>query len=115
MFHNWVNVSCYPGSGLLGDKRSSVWQSEQTQTHNSVSMLGQCRIRLTGYGPLEGFGCNNVGPESQAVAQHCFTIGSMYRVIQVVAFRGIKGHPYGSQSKHKQIILFQCWASSEYD
>ena len=39
--------------------------------------------------------------QSQTVAQHYFTIGSMYRVIWVVAFRGMKCHPYG-QSKHRQ-------------
>ena len=51
---------------------------------------------------LKGFGWNNVVPASQTVAQHYFTIGPMYRVIRVVAFRGIKRHLYGSQSKHKQ-------------
>ena len=30
----------------------------------------------------------------------------MYHVIQVVAFRGIKRHPYGSQSKHGTITQF---------
>ena len=39
---------------------------------------------------LKGFGWNNVGPASQTVAQHYFTIVPMYRVIRVVAFRGIK-------------------------
>ena len=33
---------------------------------------------------------NNVGPASQMVAQHYFTIWPMYRVIQVVFFGGIK-------------------------
>ena len=33
-----------------------------------------------------GFGWNNVGPASQTVAQHYFTIGPMYCVIWVVAF-----------------------------
>ena len=42
LFHNWANVLCYPGSGLSGHKASPVGQSEQT-----VSMLGQRRIRLT--------------------------------------------------------------------
>ena len=49
---------------------------------------------------LKGFRWHNVGPASQMVAQHYFTIGPMHRVIQVVAFRGIKRHPYGSHSKH---------------
>ena len=50
---------------------------------------------------LKGFGWNNVGPASQTVAQHYFTIGPMYRAIPEVAFRGgIKRHPYSSQSKH---------------
>ena len=49
---------------------------------------------------LKGFGWNNVGPASHTVAQHYFTIRPMYRVIRVVAFRGIKYHLYGSQSKH---------------
>ena len=39
---------------------------------------------------LNGFGCNDVGPASQTVAQHYFTIGPMYHVIRVVAFWGIK-------------------------
>ena len=47
-----------------------------------------------------GFGWNNVGPASQTVTPPYFTIRPMYRVIGVVAFRGIKRHPYGSQSKH---------------
>ena len=51
---------------------------------------------------LKGFGLNNVGPESQTVAQHYFTIGPMYCVIRVVAFQGIKHHLYGSQRKHGQ-------------
>ena len=55
---------------------------------------------------LKGFGWNNVGPASQTVAQHHFTIGPMYRVIRVVAFRGIKCHPYGSQSKQGTITQF---------
>ena len=54
---------------------------------------------------LKGFSWNNNGPASQTVAQHYFTIGPMYRVARVVAFRGIKRHP----------ILFQCWASVEFD
>ena len=55
---------------------------------------------------LKGFGWNNVGPASQTVAQHYFTIGPMYRVIREVAFRGIKCHPNGSQSKHGAITQF---------
>ena len=51
---------------------------------------------------LKGFGWNNVGPASQTVAHHYFTIGLMYRVIRVVAFRGIKRHPYGSQANTGQ-------------
>ena len=39
---------------------------------------------------LKGFGWNSVGPASQTVAQHYFTIWPMYRVIWVMAFRGIK-------------------------
>ena len=39
---------------------------------------------------LTGFGWNNVGPASQTVAQHYFTIGPMVSVIRVVAFRGIR-------------------------
>ena len=35
---------------------------------------------------LKGFAWNNVGPASQTVARHYFTIGPMYRVIRVVAF-----------------------------
>ena len=55
---------------------------------------------------LKGFDRSNVGPASKTVAQHYFTIGPMYRVIRVVAFRGIKHHPYGSQSKHGTITQF---------
>ena len=51
---------------------------------------------------LKGFDWNNVRPASKTVAQHYFTIGPMYSVIRVVAFRGIKRHPYGCQSKHGQ-------------
>ena len=39
---------------------------------------------------LKGSGWNNVGPASRKVAQHYFTIGPMYRVIPVEAFRVIK-------------------------
>ena len=39
---------------------------------------------------LKGFGWYIDGPAPQTVAQHYFTIGPMYRVIRVVAFRGIK-------------------------
>ena len=39
---------------------------------------------------LHGFGLNNVGPASQRVARHYFTIGSMHRVVRVAAFRGVK-------------------------
>ena len=42
---------------------------------------------------LKGFGWNIVGPVSQTVSQHYFTIGPMYRVIWVVAFRGNKASP----------------------
>ena len=35
---------------------------------------------------LKSFGWNNVGPASQTVAQHYFTIGPMYGVIWAVAF-----------------------------
>ena len=55
---------------------------------------------------LKGFGWNNFSPASQTVAEHYFTIGPMYRVIRVVALRGIKRHPYGSQSKHGTITQF---------
>ena len=52
---------------------------------------------------LKGLGLNNVGPASQTVAQLYFTIGPMYLVIWVVAFRDIKHHPYGSRSTHGTI------------
>ena len=55
---------------------------------------------------LKDFGWNNIGPASQTVAQHNFTIGQMKRVIRVVAFRGIERHLYGSQSKHGTITQF---------
>ena len=52
---------------------------------------------------LKGFSWNNVGPASQTEAQHNFSTGSMYRVIRVVAFRGMERHPYSSHSKHGTI------------
>ena len=55
---------------------------------------------------LKGSGWNNVDPVSQTVTQHSFTIGLMYRGNRVVAYRGIKDHPYGSQSKHGSITQF---------
>ena len=55
---------------------------------------------------LKGSSWNNVDAASQTVAQHYFTIEPMYRVIRVVAFRGIKHHRYGSQIKHGKIIHF---------
>ena len=42
--------------------------------------------RLVRVMSLNGFGWNNIGQASQTVAQHYFTIGPMYRVIQVVDF-----------------------------
>ena len=54
---------------------------------------------------LKGFGWNNVGPASQSVAQHYFTIGPMYRAVRIVAFWDIKRHPYGSHSKHYTCLL----------
>ena len=59
---------------------------------------------------LKGFGWNNVGPASQTVPQHYFTIGPMYRVIRVVAFRGISAPVWQSeQTRNNHPILFQCW------
>ena len=58
---------------------------------------------------LMSFDWNNVGSASETVAQHYLKIGPMYRVVRgggVVAFRGIKLHPYGSQSKHGTITQF---------
>ena len=40
LFHNWPNVSCYPNSGLSGEKVSPVWQSEQTRGNHPI--LFQC-------------------------------------------------------------------------
>ena len=59
---------------------------------------------------LKGFGWNIV------ISLYYFTIGAMYLVIRVLAFREIKSHPYGKQSKtwDNHPILFQCWASVEY-
>ena len=59
---------------------------------------------------LKGLGWNNVGPASQTVAQYYFTIGPMYRVIRVVAFRGIKRQcTYGpGQSPNSVSMLGQC-------
>ena len=36
-----------------------------------------------------------VGIMLARVNQHYFTIGPMYRVMRLMAFRGIKRHPYG--------------------
>ena len=51
---------------------------------------------------LNGFGSSNAGQTSQTAAQHYSTIGPMYRVTGVVDFRGIKRHPYSSQSNTGQ-------------
>ena len=40
LFYNWPNVSCYPDSGLSGEKVSPVWQSEQTRGNHPI--LFQC-------------------------------------------------------------------------
>ena len=50
-------------------------------------------------------------------AEHYFTIGPMYRVIRVVAFRGDKTSPLwqSEQTRDNDPNLFQCWASVEYD
>ena len=65
---------------------------------------------------LNGFGCNTAGPASQTMAQHYFTIGSMYHVIRVVAFRGMKASPAGQSepTRDNHPILFQ-WTSVGYD
>ena len=42
LFHNWANVSCYPGSGLSGEysvTRMAV-RANTGQSPNCVSMLG---------------------------------------------------------------------------
>ena len=36
-------------------------------------------------------------------------------ICRVVAFRGIKCHPYGSPSKQDNHLCFNVWASVEYD
>ena len=51
---------------------------------------------------LKGIGWNNVGPASQTVAQHYFTVVPMYRVIRLVDFRGIKRHPYAVRTNTGQ-------------
>ena len=51
---------------------------------------------------LNGFGWNNVGQASQTVAKHDFRIRPMYRVIRVVAFRGIERRSYVSQANTGQ-------------
>ena len=45
--------------------------------------------------------------------KYYFTIGQMYRVIWVVAFRGIKQSKHvgmNKQTRDNHPILFQCWA-----
>ena len=54
----------------------------------------------------KGVFLNIVGPTSQTVAQYYFTIGPMYRVMWVVAFRGMRRQPYGSRSKRGTITQF---------
>ena len=54
---------------------------------------------------LNGFDWNNVGPASQTVATLCHNWANI-SCYPVVAFRGIKRHPYGSQSKHGTITQF---------
>ena len=77
--------------GLLLVQRRRRWP-------NIISQLGQCIV--------------------QTVAQHYFTIGPMYCVIRVVAFRGIKCHVpvwLSELTRDNHPILFQCWASVEYE
>ena len=54
---------------------------------------------------LKGFGWNNFDPSSQTVAQHYFTIGPMYRVIQVSGLSWYKTSPV-HQARDNHPILF---------
>ena len=54
LFHNWANVSWYPGSGLSGHKASPVGRANTRQSPDYVSRLGQRRIRLTSIEPAMG-------------------------------------------------------------
>ena len=65
---------------------------------------------------LKGFGWNNVGPESQTVAELYFTIEPLYRVIRVVAFHDKSVTRMAVRlSTDNHPILVQCWASVKYD
>ena len=65
---------------------------------------------------LKGFGWNNVGPALQTMAQHYFIIDPMYRVIRIMAFRVRKVTRMAVRANRgNHPILFQCWASVEYD
>ena len=65
---------------------------------------------------LKGFGWNSVGPASQTVAQHYFTVGPMYRY-PGSGLSGDKVSPVwqSEQTLDNHPIMFQCWASVEYD
>ena len=52
LFHDRANVSCYPA--YQGIKRQYGSQFKHVQSPNSVSILGQRRIQLTGIEPEMG-------------------------------------------------------------
>ena len=52
LFHNWVNVSCYPGSGLSGDK-ASVHPYAIHSKHGTITQF-----------------CFNVGLASSTIDRH---------------------------------------------
>ena len=85
-----------------------------TSAERHALTIAPCPFVVTS---LKCFGWNNVGPASQTVAQHYFTIGPMYCVIREVVFRGIRVLPVWQteQTRDNHPILFQCWASVEYD
>ena len=73
----------------------SVWCDGMSKCklifNQSVKAYYMCtKKRCWYFATFKGFGWNNVGPASQTVIQHYFTTGLMYRVVRVVAFRGIK-------------------------
>ena len=103
LFHNWANVSCYPGSGLSGVKVSvhpCLVRANTGQSPNSVSMLGQRRIRLTGIEPA--MGCD-AGPTSNRYWVGRPTL--LYQVHRIDAYTDLSAMVVEEVGLHVEDIL----------
>ena len=78
---------------MCGKRLTFLYTSPYEHVQYSVPRFSTFVFEKSLVKSLRGFGWNNVGPTSQTVAQHYFSIGVMYRVIRVVAFRGDKMSP----------------------